>query len=69
MGISKCGIVRVVLQNEEQRHPYDLAATTFKDAYLDLRRRAPVGDLHMYLFVEVDPSPTLPIVSAERAEA
>ena len=49
-------IARTIPQVEEPLGYTDLVFMTFKEAYEELRRLAPIGDLHLHLSIEYVPS-------------
>jgi hypothetical protein len=44
-------IDRIILLKQEQLAGYDIVALTFAEAYAELRRQCPDGDLHFRLYV------------------
>lgn len=47
-------IDKIVSLKQEQLAGYDIVALTFAEAYAELRRKCPTGDLHIHLRVEED---------------
>ena len=48
------GVTRIVLKRQEDLANFDLLTLTFAEAYFELRRACPRGDLRIHLSVEAD---------------
>jgi hypothetical protein len=69
-------INKIVSLKQEQLAGYDIVALTFAEAYAELRRGCPTGDLHIHLHIdapeeepeEPDQEPQRPLSRHERLQ-
>lgn len=48
------GITKIVSKKQEDLANYEILKLTFDEAYTQLRKMCPGGDLHIHLYVEAD---------------
>ena len=49
-----CAITKIIPKREREEARFDIAALTFAEAYTELQRVCPSGDLRIHLSIEAD---------------
>lgn len=62
------GVTKIVSKKQEDLASFDIVALTFAEAYAELRRACPLGDLRIHLYVEADSAAEVGVKFAEEPD-